>query len=86
MRLVKSTVHLVGLAPSMPPVWVSDDDEQIARWLRGGQLREATPEEAEGIQLPLIPDTDPVLQEVIHPGHTEPPVPEAKPRRRRAAS
>lgn len=40
MALVRAvaTVHLVGLGPGNP-VWVDEDDAQIARWLRGGQLK-----------------------------------------------
>lgn len=38
MRRVVATVALVGLAPG-DPVWADDTDPQVARWLRGGQLR-----------------------------------------------
>jgi hypothetical protein len=42
-RRVVATVTLVGLGPG-DPVWVDDADPQIARWLRGGQLRALDPE------------------------------------------
>lgn len=40
---VVATVTLVGLGPGAP-VWADDADPQIARWLRGGQLRRVEPE------------------------------------------
>jgi hypothetical protein len=47
LRRVVATVTLVGLGPGSP-VWADDADPQVARWLRGGQLRpiddEAQPE------------------------------------------
>lgn len=38
VRRVVATVTLVGLGPGVP-VLVDDADPQVARWLRGGQLR-----------------------------------------------
>lgn len=38
LRRVVATVTLVGLGPGQP-VWADDQDPQVARWLRGGQLR-----------------------------------------------
>lgn len=48
LRQVVATVTLVGLGPG-DPVWADDEDAQIARWLRGGQLRYVDPQpEVEG--------------------------------------
>lgn len=43
MRQVVATVTLVGLGPGVP-VWADDADPQVARWLRGGQLRAIDPD------------------------------------------
>jgi hypothetical protein len=52
MRLVVATVHLVGLGPRDGAVWADEKDAQVARWLRGGQLRDVTPKDAEAPPTP----------------------------------
>jgi hypothetical protein len=71
MRLVVATVHLVGLGPNDAPTWADEKDPQIARWLRGGQLRDVTPKGAKA------PTADAFAAE---------PVPRETPRKRRRSA
>lgn len=77
---VVATVTLVGLGPGAP-VWADDADPQIARWLRGGQLRRVEPEAQSEVE--TLADAIITLDQAQASGAAEPQVPvePAKPRR-----
>lgn len=71
LRRVVATVTLVGLGPGSP-VWADDADPQIARWLRGGQLR------------PLDDEPQPEVETLTDGAIVPQPEVEAKPKKKGA--